>query len=49
MSIDELSRRLDMDGWCIVDCVMPRDEVGTVRDNVLATLESSKDGVPEGR
>ena len=38
-----------MDGWCIGDGVIPRDEVVAVRDSVLTTLESSKYGAPRGR
>jgi len=49
MSVADLSRRLDLDGWCMVDSVIPQEEIGPVRDSVQATLESSRDGDPEGR
>ena len=32
--------RLRVDGWCILDGVIPESEVGAVRDSVLATIAS---------
>ena len=31
MNIDEILQRLEIDGWCVVEGVIPEDKVGTVR------------------
>lgn len=36
MNHEEVMRSLDVDGWCVVEGVIPRDEVDGVREAVLA-------------
>ena len=38
VSADEALRRVQVEGWCVIDGVIPQDELGAVRDSVSATL-----------
>lgn len=39
MTNEETLSRLKWDGWCVVEGVIPDDEVSTVRESVLATVK----------
>ena len=48
VAVGEMQRRLEADGWCVVEEVIPRDEVDGVRASVLATLEQRKQADDRG-
>ena len=47
MTVAESLRRLRMDGWCVIDGVVPDAEVGDVRRSIVETAE--RDGTGETR
>ena len=42
MSIELMQRHLQIDGWYVIEGVIPADEVGAVRDHVLETVNANK-------
>jgi len=40
--MDEKLLRLKLDGWCVINDVIPEDKVGAVRESVIATTEKHR-------
>ena len=38
-TVEDLVKRISIEGWCVVDGVIPPDEVVKVRDSLIATAE----------
>ena len=43
MKNEEVMRRLDVDGWCLIEGVIPDGEVDKIREAVLAAEASKRD------
>ena len=39
MTFEQALLRVKMDGWCVLDGIIPADEVAAVRDSVSASVE----------
>ncbi len=42
MTFEQALLRMRMDGWCVLDGVIPGDEVAAVRDSVVASVEEHR-------
>ena len=42
MNLEEIQRRLEIDGWCVIESVIPADEVDNIRTSILATVAEHK-------
>lgn len=40
--MEDLLNRMKLDGWCVVEDVIPTDEVATVRAGVLTATEKHR-------
>ena len=47
MELENALQRLAVDGWCVLEDIIPDGAVGTVRDSILATIEAH--GNPDPR
>ncbi len=48
-TVDDLVKRIRIEGWCVVDGVIPPDEVAAVRNSLVATARSRPAGEANGR
>ena len=47
MQIEDIVARIKQDGWCIVEGIIPDDEVGAVRDSIVKTVDAHEDSPPD--
>ncbi len=48
-TVEDLVKRIKVEGWCVVDGVIPPDEVENVRESILATARSRPEDMENGR
>ena len=42
MNLEQMQQRLAIDGWCVIEDVIPDDKVDAVRQSILATVEEHR-------
>ncbi|MCY3713661.1 MAG: hypothetical protein OXH02_10255 [Gemmatimonadetes bacterium] len=48
-TVEDLVKRIRIEGWCVVDGVIPPDEVVKVRDSLVATADGRPEDLENGR
>lgn len=48
-TVEDLVKRVRIEGWCVVDGVIPPDEVVTVRESLVATADGRPEDLENGR
>ncbi|MYI98477.1 MAG: hypothetical protein F4104_02330, partial [Gemmatimonadetes bacterium] len=48
-TFEDLVKRIKIEGWCVVDGVIPPDEVVKVRDSLVATADGRPEDLENGR
>ncbi len=46
MHLEPVLQRLAVDGWCVLENVIPADKVGAIRDSILATIKNHSNPDP---
>ena len=42
MTLEQMRQRMYVDGWCVIEDVIPPAEIGDVHDSVLRTVDTYK-------
>lgn len=48
-TVEDLARRIRIEGWCVVEGVIPADDVVKVRDSLVATADGRPEDLVNGR